>query len=97
MSRNSPQKLVYIVLNLESQFPKDFPVTIRSIFRQLFRVLAHIYHAHFDVIINLQQESHLNTLFAHFICFAREFDLLERKEYLPMLEMIEIFEQAGRI
>lgn len=74
------------------QFPKDFQTTIRAIYKQLFRVLAHIYHAHFEIVVTLQEESYLNTLFAHFICFSREFDLIEKKEYLPMNELIELFE-----
>jgi hypothetical protein len=67
------------------------------IFKQLFRVFAHIYHAHFEMVVNLQEEAHLNTLFAHFICFARQFDLVERKEMQALGELIEIYEQMGRI
>ncbi|KAJ2993385.1 MOB kinase activator 1B [Globomyces sp. JEL0801] len=78
-------------------FPKDFGMTVRMIFKQLFRVLAHIYHSHYDIILNLSEESHLNTLFAHFVCFAKVFDLLEKKEFIPMQELIESLEAAGRI
>jgi hypothetical protein len=67
------------------------------IFKQLFRVLAHIYHVHFDAVLALQEEAHLNTLFAHFICFCKEFDLVEKKELASMQELIDIFDQAGRI
>ncbi|KAJ3273151.1 MOB kinase activator 1B [Terramyces sp. JEL0728] len=79
------------------EFPRDFLGTVRVIFKQLFRVLCHIYHHHYEMILNLNEEAHLNTLFAHFVCFAKEFDLIEKKEYLPMQEFIEALESFGRI
>lgn len=62
------------------EFPVDFVTTIRTMFRHLFRIFAHLYHAHYQQVLHLEQERHLNTLFAHFICFGREFDLLDKKE-----------------
>jgi len=70
------------------EFPKDFINILRSIYKQLFRILAHIYWSHYDKILHLSCEGHLNTLFAHFICFAREFDLLDKKELAPMSDLI---------
>lgn len=32
------------------EFPRDFLVQIKRLYRLMFHVLAHIYHAHFDVI-----------------------------------------------
>eukprot|EP00842_Homolaphlyctis_polyrhiza_P000107 jgi/Hompol1/1097/HPOL_001630-RA len=81
----------------DGEFPKDFQATVKLIFKQLFRVLAHIYHAHYDIILHLSSEAHLNTLFAHFVCFAREFDLLDKKEMAPMAEFIVLLEESGRI
>nr|KAJ3422979.1 Maintenance of ploidy protein mob2 [Polyrhizophydium stewartii] len=78
-------------------FPKDFHATVKSIFKQLFRVLAHIYHSHYDTILHLSAEAHLNTLFAHFVCFARCFDLIDKKDMAPMAEYIQLLEELGRI
>ncbi|KAJ3338885.1 Maintenance of ploidy protein mob2 [Gonapodya sp. JEL0774] len=73
-------------LSDETQFPTksgaDFPPgflanIIRPIHRHLVRILAHIYHSHYAQILQLQTEGHLNTLFAHFACFAMTFDTLE--------------------
>ena len=50
-------------------FPKNFINIIRVIFKRLFRVYAHIYHTHFNHIMILAAESHLNTCFKHFIFF----------------------------
>jgi MOB kinase activator 1 len=49
-------------------------------YRQLLRVFAHIYQAHFHDILNLRIEPHLNSLFAHFLAFGAEFDVLDHKE-----------------
>ena len=78
-------------------FPKEFPTLARNIFRHLFRVLAHIYHCHYEVILHLSAEAHLNTLTGHFLCFVKEFDLIERKELLPLQDMIQSLEESGRI
>jgi hypothetical protein len=80
-----------------SSFTKEFPMTVKMIFKQLFRVFAHVYHAHFDMVVMMEEEAHLNTLFAHFVCFSREFDLVEKKELVVMCDLIEVFEQTGRI
>ncbi|KAJ3151779.1 Maintenance of ploidy protein mob2 [Geranomyces variabilis] len=79
------------------EFPREFQTAIRSIFKQLFRIFAHIYHHHYDKLLHVSAEGHLNTLFAHFICFAREFDLVDRKEIAPMAEFIAELEQSQRI
>ena len=61
---------------------------MKNIMKRLFRVLAHIYHSHFDVVLQFQEDGHLNTLFAHLVLFANEFELIDRKEYAPMNDLI---------
>ncbi|KAF7314529.1 hypothetical protein MKEN_00926100 [Mycena kentingensis (nom. inval.)] len=61
-------------------FPQSFPSTVKHIYRQLLRVFAHIYHAHFEQILHLRSEPHFNSLFAHFLAFGAEFELLELKD-----------------
>lgn len=51
-------------------FPKDFREVVKTIFKRLFRVYAHIYHSHFQKIVSLKEEAHLNTCFKHFILFT---------------------------
>lgn len=50
-------------------FPKTFLSVVKVIFKRLFRVYAHIYHSHFQHIMALGLEYHLNTCFKHFIYF----------------------------
>lgn len=61
-------------------FPPSFPSTVKHIYRQLLRVFAHIYHAHYAQILHLRSEPHFNSLFAHFLAFGSEFELLEMKD-----------------
>jgi MOB kinase activator 1 len=50
------------------------------VYRLLLHVFAHIYHAHFQTVLHLKSEGHLNSLFAHFLSFGREFGLLDSKD-----------------
>eukprot|EP01092_Planopodium_desertum_P001559 TRINITY_DN12377_c0_g1_i2.p1 TRINITY_DN12377_c0_g1~~TRINITY_DN12377_c0_g1_i2.p1 ORF type:complete len:133 (-),score=18.76 TRINITY_DN12377_c0_g1_i2:67-465(-) len=69
-------------------FPKNFKAIVKRIFKRLFRVYAHIYYSHFDKIINLGEEAHLNTCFKHFYYFIEEFDLVEKRELAPLSDLI---------
>ena len=70
-------------------FPKQFFSIAKTILKRLFRVYAHIYYEHFNQVIQLQEEAHLNTSFKHFIYFIQEFDLVEKKELAPLKELID--------
>ncbi|KFV09150.1 MOB kinase activator 1A, partial [Tauraco erythrolophus] len=70
-------------------FPKNFMSVAKTILKRLFRVYAHIYHQHFDSVMRLQEEAHLNTSFKHFIFFVQEFNLIDRRELAPLQELIE--------
>ncbi|KAL5995321.1 MOB kinase activator 1B [Asimina triloba] len=74
---------------LGAAFPPNFQSYVKTIFKRLFRVYAHIYHSHFQKIVNLKEEAHLNTCFKHFILFTREFRLIEKSELAPLEELIE--------
>ncbi|KAK7843363.1 mob kinase activator-like 1a [Quercus suber] len=74
---------------LGSPFPPNFKDVVKTIFKRLFRVYAHIYHSHFQKIVSLKEEAHLNTCFKHFILFTCEFVLIDRKELAPLQELIE--------
>ncbi|PPQ66382.1 hypothetical protein CVT24_007211 [Panaeolus cyanescens] len=61
-------------------FHPSFPATIRTVYRQLLRVFAHLYHAHYPQILHLRFEPHFNSLFAHFLAFGREYELLDTRD-----------------
>jgi len=70
-------------------FPNDFLDHVRNIFRRLFRVYAHIYHCHFERVVSLSFESHLNTMFKHFMYFVAEFDLVGAEELKPLQPLMD--------
>lgn len=60
-----------------------FPIFMQM-FKIFYRILSHLYFSHFEQIVALQEEAHLNTLFLHFMTFALTFQLLDKKEFTPM-------------
>jgi len=76
-------------LQLGTPFPKNFQSIVKVIFKRLFRVYAHIYHSHFQKIVGLGAEAHLNTCFKHFIYFVHEFKLIDPKELQPLKDLID--------
>ena len=41
----------------------------------IFRLFSHLYHAHYDQMLHLEQEAHLNTLLRHCTLLAKEFQV----------------------
>ncbi|XP_027028984.1 MOB kinase activator 2a isoform X3 [Tachysurus fulvidraco] len=72
------------------EFPNSFESLVKKICRYLFHVLAHIYWAHFKETVALDLHGHLNTLYAHFIVFVREFNLVDPKEMCIMDDLSEV-------
>lgn len=70
-------------------FPKNFQSIIKTIFKRLFRIYAHIYHSHFNKIVSLGEEAHLNTCFKHYYYFITEFNLVDKKEIGPLAEVVQ--------
>jgi MOB kinase activator 1 len=70
-------------------YPADFASTVRTIFKRLFRVYAHMYHSHFRQFVELGAEAHLNTCFKRFIYFVTEFSLIDGKELEPLQQLID--------
>lgn len=69
-------------------YPPNFEDVVKNIFRRLFRVYAHVYYSHFAKIRELQEESHLNTAFKHFMLFVWEFDLIAKEELSPLTDLL---------
>eukprot|EP00158_Paraphelidium_tribonemae_P004686 Partr_v1_DN26910_c0_g1_i1_m7157 putative MOB kinase activator len=73
----------------DGPFPKTFLPTVKTIFKRLFRVYAHIYHNHMDQIESIGEQQHLNTCFKHFIYFVEEYELVDKQEQRPLAQIIE--------
>lgn len=72
-------------------FPKTFLSVVKQMFKRFFRVYAHIYLCHFDVILKLGCEAHLNTCTRHFVLFVREFGLVDADDLEPLKPVIDMW------
>ncbi|XP_054835605.1 MOB kinase activator 3C [Eublepharis macularius] len=70
-------------------FPKNFQQVCTKILTRLFRVFVHVYIHHFDSIISMGAEAHVNTCYKHFYYFISEFSLIDQRELEPLKEMTE--------
>ncbi|RLN58805.1 hypothetical protein BBJ28_00004415 [Nothophytophthora sp. Chile5] len=68
---------------------RGFVSVVKNIFRRLFRVYAHVYYSHFDKIVSIGAEAHLNSCFKHFMAFVTEFDLVDKREQEPLNDLIK--------
>eukprot|EP00039_Didymoeca_costata_P024238 m.9720 g.9720 ORF g.9720 m.9720 type:complete len:243 (-) comp4120_c0_seq2:1115-1843(-) len=100
---SAPKYIEYLMTWIQSQlddqevfpskigvpFPKNFMSVAKQIQKRLFRVYAHIYHNHFDRVLKLEEEAHLNTSFKHFTFFIHEFNMIDKRELAPMQDLID--------
>lgn len=70
-------------------FPQQFSTLVKTIFKRLFRIYAHIYCHHFHEITELGLQSHLNTSLKHYVLFSNEFGLISQKDYGPLEDLVE--------
>ena len=75
-----PEAVCLISPTAGREFSQTFPSTVKHVYRQLLRVFAHLYHAHYPQILHLRSEPHFNSLFAHFLAFGKEYELLDIKD-----------------
>ncbi|XP_074659876.1 MOB kinase activator 3B-like [Tubulanus polymorphus] len=70
-------------------FPRNYFPTCKKILTRLFRVFVHVYIHHFDRLVAIGAEAHINTCYKHFYYFVTEFNLVDKKELEPLREMTE--------
>lgn len=71
-------------------FPPTYRKGMRVIYKRLFRIYAHIFHAHFKEMMEQEADAHLNHSFKHFIYFVKEFDLIDQEELEPLKDLIAL-------
>ncbi|KZZ95525.1 Mob1/phocein [Moelleriella libera RCEF 2490] len=83
-------------LGSRSGFPRQFRATAQLIFRQIFRVYAHLYWNHFVApFYHLNLEKQLNSCFSHFVLAATTLDMLKTEELEPMQCLIDLWAADG--
>lgn len=70
-------------------FPPHFDALVKTIFRRLLRVHAHLHAHHSTHLAALGLLPHLNTVLKHFVLFANEFQLLNRTDYGPLIPLVD--------
>ncbi|TPX18446.1 uncharacterized protein E0L32_011631 [Thyridium curvatum] len=79
-----------------SGFPENFVDVCQTIFRQMFRVYAHLYWAHFvEPFYHLNLEKQLNSCFSHFVLTATALDMLKPHELEPLQPLIDLWAANG--
>lgn len=79
-----------------SGFPEHFLRDCKNIYKQMFRVWAHLYWAHFEnPFYHLDLERHFNSSFVHFVVVGTEFDLLSTKDLEPMQPLLDKWRIGG--
>ncbi|EHK48079.1 uncharacterized protein TrAtP1_000795 [Trichoderma atroviride] len=79
-----------------SGFPEKFIDICQMIFRQMFRVYAHLYWAHFsEPYYHLNLEKQLNSCFSHFLLTATALDMLGKQDLEPMQPLIDLWAANG--
>lgn len=68
-------------------FPKTFIPVCKKILTRLYRVFVHVYIHHFDKVVEIGAEAHVNACYKHFYYFVKEFDLVVSKEFEPLEEL----------
>ena len=77
----------------EAKFPRHFQKVIKTIFKRIFRMYAHVFHSHFAQLKSQGAEAHLNSSFKHMTFFILEFDLIEENELKPLDNLIQILQK----
>jgi len=79
------------------EFPTHFPNMVKQMYRQLLRIFAHVYFAHYPALLHLHSEGHFNSLFAHFLAFGKEFDILDIRDIrgLGVGELADRWKEMG--
>ncbi|KAH9494987.1 MOB kinase activator 3B [Bulinus truncatus] len=70
-------------------FPRNYLSIAKKILKRLFRVFVHVYIHHFDKLLAIGAEAHVNTCYKHFYYFVTEYNLIDKKELEPLRDMTE--------
>jgi len=84
-------------VNKNQNFPATFLLYIKFAFKQMLRIYAHIYYEHFEKILKLGEEPHLNTCFLHFYYLCTEFSLVKEEYFKPLEGLVENLEEGFKL
>lgn len=73
-------------------FPPHFVAVATCVCTRIFRIYAHIYHHHFEQVVRLGAEPHLNTCFRHFADFVRAYQLVDSSERVALAGVLGVLD-----
>eukprot|EP00404_Azadinium_spinosum_P035589 CAMPEP_0180658906 /NCGR_PEP_ID=MMETSP1037_2-20121125/57277_1 /TAXON_ID=632150 /ORGANISM="Azadinium spinosum, Strain 3D9" /LENGTH=226 /DNA_ID=CAMNT_0022685871 /DNA_START=6 /DNA_END=686 /DNA_ORIENTATION=- len=76
-------------------FHGNFVPVMQSLHKRFFRVYAHAYLHHFQVIKDNGAEAHLNCCFKRFLFFVKEFELVYDADMVCLRDLIKKFEHRA--
>lgn len=83
-------------LGKPSGFPESFESDIRSIYRQMMRCYAHLYHGHWiNPFWHLNMTKELNTCFVHFVNVGKLYGLIADRDLEPMQPLVDLWIGKG--
>lgn len=82
-------------LGKTSGFPQRFETEVKNMYKQMFRVYAHLYWQHWLAFWELSAHRELNTCFVHFINVGRIYNLLSDKDMEPMQPLVDLWVKSG--
>uniref|UniRef100_A0A0R3W955 MOB kinase activator-like 3 n=1 Tax=Taenia asiatica TaxID=60517 RepID=A0A0R3W955_TAEAS len=71
--------------SVDVPFPKNYLSVVKKIMSRLYRVFVHVYIHHFDRLVEISAEAHVNICYKHFYYFVTYFDLIDPKELAPLV------------
>ncbi|XP_064384577.1 MOB kinase activator 3B-like isoform X2 [Halichondria panicea] len=74
-------------MEVGTPFPKAFLPVCKKIFTRLYRVFVHVYIHHFEKVVAIGAEAHVNSCYKHFYFFITEFNLADSKEFEPLKDL----------
>ena len=71
---------------------------VSCVLKRLFRVYAHMYHSHYPIFCKMGLDKCLNACFGRFIWFVNVFELVEKKHFVCMEEVMnEIMKKSNGV
>eukprot|EP00928_Gymnodinium_smaydae_P070879 TRINITY_DN54625_c0_g1_i1.p1 TRINITY_DN54625_c0_g1~~TRINITY_DN54625_c0_g1_i1.p1 ORF type:complete len:277 (+),score=72.33 TRINITY_DN54625_c0_g1_i1:121-831(+) len=79
-----------------SEFSAKFLPAMKTLLKRIFRIYAHAYVVHFEVLRSAGVEAHLNCCFKRFLFFVREFDLVSMQDMAPLADLVRKFTKSEK-
>eukprot|EP00927_Polykrikos_kofoidii_P080808 TRINITY_DN7777_c0_g1_i1.p1 TRINITY_DN7777_c0_g1~~TRINITY_DN7777_c0_g1_i1.p1 ORF type:complete len:281 (-),score=39.35 TRINITY_DN7777_c0_g1_i1:41-799(-) len=77
-------------------FPPSFRKVMRTIYKRLFRIYAHMFLCHFEQWKAAEADAHLFHSFKHFVFFVKEFNLIDDDQFEPMKDLVSIYSKERK-